>query len=170
MNGGEKSEFGLESEPTKLPDSDPPMNEDEWEEEYIKMAIQEVRAEILELLNQLEAVNPTGAPVEATEPLDGNWNLLLNLRKAHCDLPADVDIFGQRISFLPVQQFLNPLQELAANISGTISGQPPLKIPIPGNRSSSWLLITYLDEDLWISRGDGGLLVLARQGSSLLEQ
>lgn len=90
--------------------------------------------------------------------------------KASVDLPADIDVFGQRISLLPVQQSLAPLQDLVANISRTISGQPPLKIPIPGNRSSSWLLITYLDEDLRISRGDGGLFVLARQGSPLLEQ
>ncbi|KAK8477893.1 hypothetical protein V6N13_060432 [Hibiscus sabdariffa] len=292
---GEKTELGSEPEPTKLPDFDPPRNEDEWEEEYIEMgngtapaaaasvqggaadatekeetagfddrvadlkrclvdtvygtelgfrASQEVRAEILELVNQLEAVNPTRAPVEATQLLDGNWILmytafsellpllaagatpLLKVKsisqtidtasesivnsttlsgpfadfsfsasatfevrspsriqvefkegilrppevKPTIDLPADVDIFGQRISLLPVQQSLNPLQELIANISRTISGQPPLKIPIPGNRSSSWLLITYLDEDLRISRGDGGVFVLARQGSPLLEQ
>ncbi|GMI71769.1 FIBRILLIN2 [Hibiscus trionum] len=287
----EKSELGSEPEPTKLPDYDPPRNEDEWEEEYAEMgngtasasqggapgaaekeeregfddriadlkrclvysvygtelgfrASQEVRAEVLELVNQLEAVNPTRAPVEATQLLDGNWILLytafsellpllaagstplLKVKsisqtidtanqsivnsttlsgpfadfsfsasatfevrspsriqvefnegivqppevKPTVDLPADVDIFGQRISLLPVQQSLNPLQELVANISRTISGQPPLKIPIPGNRSSSWLLITYLDEDLRISRGDGGLFVLARQGSPLLEQ
>ncbi|WRX18307.1 Plastid lipid-associated protein/fibrillin conserved domain - like 9 [Theobroma cacao] len=90
--------------------------------------------------------------------------------KPSIDLPADVDVFGQKISLLPVQQSLNPLQELVANISTAISGQPPLKIPIPGERSGSWLLITYLDEDLRISRGDGGLFVLARQGSPLLEQ
>ncbi|KAK8560808.1 hypothetical protein V6N13_026243 [Hibiscus sabdariffa] len=287
---GEKSELGSEPEPTKLPDYDPPRNEDEWEEECVEMgngttaaaaaaaasqggaadaaekeeradlkrclvdsvygtelgfrASQEVRAEVLELVNQLEAVNPTRAPVEATQLLDGHWILLYtassellpllaagatpllkvktisqtidtaNLSivnsttlsgpfadfsfsasatfevrspsriqvefkegilqppevKPTVDLPADVDIFGQRISLLPVQQSLNQLQELVANISRTISGQPPLKIPIPGNRSSSWLLITYLDEDLRISRGDGGLFVLARQGSPLLEQ
>ncbi|KAL4295488.1 hypothetical protein GQ457_12G001530 [Hibiscus cannabinus] len=295
---GEKTELGSEPEPTKLPDFDPPRNEDEWEEEYIETgngtaaaaaaasasvqggaadatekeetagfddrvadlkrclvdtvygtelgfrASQELRAEILELVNQLEAVNPTRAPVEATQLLDGNWILmytafsellpllaagatpLLKVKsisqtidtasesivnsttlsgpfadfsfsasatfevrspsriqvefkegilrppevKPSVDLPAEVDIFGQRISLLPVQQSLNPLQELITNISRTISGQPPLKIPIPGNRSSSWLLITYLDEDLRISRGDGGLFVLARQGSPLLEQ
>ncbi|KAE8728401.1 putative plastid-lipid-associated protein 3 [Hibiscus syriacus] len=288
---GEKSELGSEPEPTKLPDYDPPRNEDEWEEECIETgngttaaaqggasdaaekearegfddrvadlkrclvdsvygtelgfrASKELRAEVLELVSQLEAVNPTPAPVEATQLLDGNWILLytafsellpllaagatplLKVKsisqtidtasqsivnsttlsgpfadfsfsasatfevrspsriqvefkegilqppevKPAVDLPADVEIFGQRISLLPVQQSLNPLQELAANISRTISGQPPLKIPIPGNRSSSWLLTTYLDEDIWISRGDGALFVLARQGSPLLEQ
>ncbi|XWS38785.1 hypothetical protein CRYUN_Cryun19dG0160200 [Craigia yunnanensis] len=290
---GDKSELGSEPEPTKLPDFDPPRNEDEWEEEYVEIgngtpvaaqgaeaaavdaaekqeegfdtrvadlkrclvdtvygtelgfrAGPEVRAEVLELVNQLEAVNPTQAPVEATQLLEGNWILLytafsellpllavgvtplLKVKsisqtidtaslsivnsttlsgpfadfsfsasatfevrtptriqvefkegtlqppeiKPSIDLPADVDVFGQRISLLPVQQSLNPLQDLVANISRTISGQPPLKIPIPGNRSRSWLLITYLDEDLRISRGDGGLFVLAKQGSPLLEQ
>ncbi|MBA0634869.1 hypothetical protein Godav_022288 [Gossypium davidsonii] len=257
---GERSELGSDPEPTKLPDSDPPRNEDEWEEQVADLkrclvdsvygtelgfrAGQELRAEILELVNQLEAVNPTRAPIEATQLLDGNWILLytafsellpllaagatplLKVKsisqsidtasqsivnsttlsgpfadlsfsasatfevrspsriqvefkegivqppeiKPSVDLPADIDVFGQRISLSPVQQSLGPLQDLVANISRTISGQPPLKIPIPGNRSSSWLLITYLDEDLRISRGDGGLFVLARQGSPLLEQ
>lgn len=36
----------------------------------------EDRAEILELVNQLEAANPTKAPTEAPELLDGNWILL----------------------------------------------------------------------------------------------
>lgn len=36
----------------------------------------EARGEVLELVNQLEAANPTPAPVEAVELLDGNWVLL----------------------------------------------------------------------------------------------
>ncbi|XP_071695752.1 plastoglobulin-1, chloroplastic-like [Rutidosis leptorrhynchoides] len=36
-------------------------------------ASQEERAEILELVNQLEAVNPTNAPTDSVELLDGNW-------------------------------------------------------------------------------------------------
>lgn len=57
-----------------------------------------------------------------------------------------------------------------ANLAGVISGQAPLKVRIPGERSSSWLLVTYLDKDLRISRGDGGLFVLAKEGSPLLDQ
>lgn len=70
----------------------------------------------------------------------------------------------------PVQQSLNPLQEALAGIARGISGQPPLKIRIPGERTNSWLIITYLDKDLRISRGDGGLFVLAKEGSPLLDQ
>lgn len=36
----------------------------------------EVRAEVLELVNQLEALNPTPTPVEAGGVLDGNWVLV----------------------------------------------------------------------------------------------
>lgn len=36
----------------------------------------EVRAEVLELVNQLEAANPTPAPVEAPRLLNGNWVLV----------------------------------------------------------------------------------------------
>lgn len=80
-----------------------------------------------------------------------------------------MDVFGQQINLLPVQQTLSPLQDSVASISRVISGQPPLKVPIPGDRTSSWLLVTYLDDDLRISRGDGGLFVLAKEGSPLLD-
>lgn len=39
-------------------------------------ASSEERAEILELVNQLEALNPTPAPTSSPELLDGNWVLL----------------------------------------------------------------------------------------------
>lgn len=39
-------------------------------------ASQEERAEIIELVNQLEVVNPTPAPTDAVELLDGKWVLL----------------------------------------------------------------------------------------------
>lgn len=39
-------------------------------------ASSEVRAEIFELVTQLETLNPTPAPIEAAELLDGDWILL----------------------------------------------------------------------------------------------
>lgn len=57
-----------------------------------------------------------------------------------------------------------------ASMSRVITGQPPLKLPIPGDRTKSWLITTYLDEDLRISRGDGGLFVLIKEGSPLRYQ
>ncbi|TVU02193.1 hypothetical protein EJB05_52336 [Eragrostis curvula] len=208
-------------------------------------ASSEVRGEVVELVTQLEATNPTPAPVEAPDLLDGNWILLYTAYSellpilaagatpfvkvkqisqeidsksmtivnastlstpfasfsfsatasfevqspsrievqfkegsfqppaisSSVDLPEQVDIFGQKISLGPVQQALNPLQQAFASIAGTISGQPPLKVSIPGNsRGRSWLLTTYLDKDLRISRGDGGLFILAKEGSPLLDQ
>lgn len=202
----------------------------------------EVRAEVLELVNRLEALNPTPAP--STSPsLAGNWVLLytafsellpllavgttplLKLEKicqsidtgsftiensttfsnplatysfsasatfevrspsriqvtfkegtfnppkitSSISLPENVDIFGQKLDLSPVQSALNPLEDIVANISRAISGQPPLKVAIPGERSSSWLLTTYLDENLRISRGDGGLFILGKEGSPLLD-
>ncbi|XP_073001147.1 plastoglobulin-1, chloroplastic [Typha latifolia] len=204
----------------------------------------EVRAEIFELVNQLEAENPTPAPTEVPALLDGNWILLYTafsellpllsigaipslkvksisqeidsgsmtivnattlsspfasfsfsasasfeirspLRiqvqfkegtiqppdiSSNVVLPEQVDIFGQKISLKPVEQALNPIQQAVANITRAVSGQPPLKVPLPGNRAESWLLTTYLDEDFRISRGDGGLFILAKEGSPLLDQ
>ncbi|GAB2236944.1 hypothetical protein Droror1_Dr00026826 [Drosera rotundifolia] len=204
----------------------------------------EVRAEVFELVNQLEGLNPNPSPVENPGLLDGNWVLLytafsellpllavgatpllkverisqsidtssstiensttlsgpfatfsfsasasFEVRspsrvqvqfqewsskppeiKSKIDLPTDVDVFGLKINLSPVGQLLNPVQEAVANISRTISGLPPIRVPIPGEGAASWLLITYLDEDLRISRGDGGLFVLAREGSPLLQQ
>lgn len=204
----------------------------------------EVRAEVSELVNQLEAANPTPAPMEAVDVLDGNWVLLYTASsellpllavgttpvakvericqaiktsigtiensvtisspfatfsfsanasfevrtpsriqvefkegtfqppgiKSSIDLPENVDIFGQSINLSPLQQSLNPLQDAVVSIARAISGQPPLKVPIPGERTKSWLLTTYLDKDLRISRGDGGLFVLAKEGSPLIEK
>lgn len=267
---GEKSE--PEPEPlTNLPDSDPPKYEDEWgngspgvevsvgeDEKLLELkrclvdtvygsdfgfrASSETRAEALEFVSQLEAANPTAAPTESPELLDGNWILvftafsellpllavgnipLLKVEKisqdintnsltienattlsspvatlsfsatatfevrspsriqvefkegnfkppeikSNIDLPEAVDLFGQKISLSPVQQSLGPLENAVAGIARAISGQPPLKIPIPGERTKSWLITTYLDKDMRISRGDGGLFVLVKEGSSLL--
>ncbi|XP_016497556.1 plastoglobulin-1, chloroplastic-like [Nicotiana tabacum] len=268
---GEKSEPEPEPV-TKLTDSDPPKYEDEWgnngspavdvsggeDEKLLELkrcfvdtvygtdfgfrASSEIRAEALELVSQLEAANPTPAPTECPELLDGNWILVFtafsellpllaagsiplvkvekisqgidtsnftienstalsspvatlsfsatatfevrspsriqvefkegNFKppeiKSNIELPENVDVFGQKISLSPMQQSLGPLEYAVAGIARTISGQPPLKIPIPGERTKSWLLTTYLDKDLRISKGDGGIFVLVKEGSSLL--
>lgn len=274
-----------EAASSRLPDADPPKDEDEWEEvavadsgngtpvagaeasaeegvdekvEGLKRALvdtvygtelgiragSEIRAEVSELVTQLEAANPTLAPVEEPALLDGSWVLLYTASsellpllaagrlpllkvdkitqtidtgsltiinsttlsspfaslsfsasasfevrsptriqvtfkegsiqppeiKSKVELPENIDIFGQKLSLQPLQQSLSPLQGVAESISRAISGQPPLKIPIPGERTSSWLITTYLDKDMRISRGDGGLFILAREGSPLLYQ
>ncbi|KAF5207498.1 Plastid lipid-associated protein chloroplastic-like [Thalictrum thalictroides] len=203
----------------------------------------EVRAEVSELVTQLEALNPIPAP-SSSSSLGGNWVLLytafsellpllaagttplLKIKKigqsidtrnftiensttfsspfatfsfsasaifeirspsriqvsfkegilnppeisSSLPLPENLDVFGQNLDLSVVQRSLTPLQDIVANISRIISGQPPLKLPIPGERSSSWLLTTYLDDDFRISKGDGGLFILAKEGSRLLDQ
>lgn len=89
--------------------------------------------------------------------------------KSRLDLPPSVSIFGQTISLSAVEESLRPAEGFVEGIARAISGQPPLKIQIPGERSKSWLLTTYLDKDFRISRGDGGLFVLVKEGSSLLD-
>ncbi|KAI3727954.1 hypothetical protein L6452_16578 [Arctium lappa] len=155
-------------------------------------ASSEERAEVMELVTQLEAANPTPAPTDAVELLDGNWILLytafsellpllaagttpllkvdkicqeiytssltidnsitfstpfatftstasanFEVRspsriqvqfkegsfqppkiKSNVSLPQNVDIFGQNIDLSPVQQPLDALQEVVANLAG----------------------------------------------------
>lgn len=85
------------------------------------------------------------------------------------EIPSSLDIMGQKIDFSAAKGLLKPLQDAAMTVARTLSGQPPLKFSIPNDRAQSWLLTTYLDEDLRISRGDGGsVFVLLREGSTLL--
>ncbi|KAL8540014.1 hypothetical protein ACS0TY_001564 [Phlomoides rotata] len=268
---GEKSEPDPEPD-TRFSDPDPPKGDDEWGADMgngipvsdggdklweLKRALvdtvygsdlgyrasAEVRAETLELVSQLEAANPTPAPTECPDLLDGNWILVytafsellpllatgsiplvkvekitqsidsssLNIEnsvtlstpistisfsasasfqvrtssriqvefkegkfnppeiKSRLDLPPSVSIFGQTLSLSAVEESLRPLEGVVEGIARAVSGQPPLKIRIPGEGSKSWLLTTYLDKDFRISRGDGGLFVLAKEGSPLLD-
>ena len=50
-----------------------------------------------------------------------------------------------------VTNLLKPASEVLAQI-------PELKVPLPDNEGAgqSWLLTTYLDDDIRIARGDGG--------------
>ncbi|WOK95107.1 chromoplast-specific carotenoid-associated protein C1, chromoplastic-like [Canna indica] len=204
----------------------------------------ETKAEIVELITQLEAKNPTPAPTEALPLLDGKWILaytsfsqlfpllgsgrLAQLVKVDeiCQtidsenftvqnsvkfagplattsvttnakfevrspkrvqikfeegiigtpqltddivLPDKVEFLGQNIDLSPFKGVISSVQDAASSVARTISGQPPLKIPINNTNAQSWLLTTYLDEELRISRGDrGSVFVLIKEGSPLL--
>lgn len=208
-------------------------------------ASSEARAEIVELITQLEALNPTPAPTEALFLLNGKWilaytsfvglfPLLASERvpqlvkvdeisqtidseaftvqnsvrfvgplattsvstKAKFDVrspkrvqikfeegiigtpqltdsivvPEKVEFFGQSIDLSPFKGVITPIQDAASSVAKTISGQPPLKIPIRNNNVQSWLLTTYLDNELRISRGDGSsVFVLVKECSPLLD-
>ncbi|KAF8410781.1 hypothetical protein HHK36_003318 [Tetracentron sinense] len=205
-------------------------------------ATSETRAEIVELISQLEANNPTPAPTEALTLLNGKWILaytsfaglfpllssslpLVKVEEisqtidsgnltvqnsvqfagplattslstnAKFDvrsptrvqikfeegiigtpqltdsivLPENVEFLGQKIDLTPFKGLLSSVQDTALSVAKTISNQPPLKIPLSNSNAQSWLLTTYLDEDLRISRGDGGsIFVLIKEGSPLL--
>ncbi|GAQ88898.1 hypothetical protein KFL_004680020 [Klebsormidium nitens] len=206
-------------------------------------ASSETRAEITEIISQLEAANPNPAPTEKLELLNGKWNLAytsfselypllaasnlpgievgeisqsidtygftatnavqykgplgsnsfsvtaaIEVRSPKriqirfeegtintpnfndgFQFPKALGVFGQQLDISPLDTLTKPLQDAAASVARMISGQPPLKFPIRnGANSDSWLLTTYLDEDLRISRGDGGgLFVLLKEGTML---
>ncbi|CAN8246326.1 unnamed protein product [Cochlearia groenlandica] len=85
------------------------------------------------------------------------------------EIPEFVEILGQKIDLNPIRGLLTSVQDTASSVARTISSQPPLKFSLPEDKAQSWLLTTYLDKDLRISRGDGGsVYVLIKEGSSLL--
>ncbi|KAK6917799.1 Plastid lipid-associated protein/fibrillin conserved domain [Dillenia turbinata] len=206
-------------------------------------ASSETRAEIIELITQLEAKNPTPAPTEALTLLNGKWVLaytsfaglfpllsrgtfpLVKVEEVSQTIdsenftvqnsvqfsgplattsistnakfevqspkrvqikfeegiigtpqltdsiviPDNVELLGQKIDLNPFKGIINSVQDTALSVARTISSQPPLKFSISNTNAQSWLLTTYLDEDLRISRGDGGsVFVLIKEGSSLL--
>jgi hypothetical protein len=84
-------------------------------------------------------------------------------------LPEKFKLFGQNIDLAPLKGIFSSIENAASSVAKTISGQPPLKIPIRTNNAESWLLTTYLDEELRISRGDGSsIFVLFKEGRTLL--
>ncbi|KAL8140325.1 hypothetical protein V2J09_006346 [Rumex salicifolius] len=206
-------------------------------------ASSETRAEIVELITQLEAKNPTPAPTEALSLLNGKWilaytsfsgifpllsrgtiplvkieeisqiidsqnftvqnsvlfsgplattsittNASFEVRSPKrvqikflegvigtpqltdsIVLPEKVEILGQKIELAPLMNLFTYVQDTASSVGKTISSQPPMKFSISNRNSESWLLTTYLDGDLRISRADGGnIFVLIKEGSPLL--
>ena len=84
-------------------------------------------------------------------------------------VPEKVEFLGQNVDLSPFKGVISSIQNAASSVVRTISGQPPLKIPINNTNAQSWLLTTYLDEELRISRSDGGsVFVLIKEGSPLL--
>ncbi|XP_044496355.1 plastid-lipid-associated protein, chloroplastic-like [Mangifera indica] len=206
-------------------------------------ATSETRAEIVELITQLEAKNPTPAPTEALTLLNGKWILAYtsfpglfpllsggSFSLARVEeisqtidsesftvqnsiqfsgplattsfstsakfeirspkrvqikfeegiigtpqitdsivLPENFEFLGQKIDLSPLRGFFTSVQDTASSVAKTISSQPPLKFTISNSNAQAWLLTTYLDEELRISRGDvGSVFVLIKEGSSLL--
>ncbi|GLT41659.1 hypothetical protein SLA2020_157060 [Shorea laevis] len=206
-------------------------------------ATSETRAEVVELITQLEAKNPTPAPTEALTLLNGKWilaytsfpglfpllsrspmlvkveeisqiidsenftvqnSVLLSGPLATSSIstnakfevrspkrvqikfeegiigtpqltdsivfPENVEFLGQKFDLSPFKGLLTSVQDTASSVAKTISSQPPFKFSFSNRNAESWLLTTYLDEDLRISRGDAGsVFVLIKEGSPLLK-
>ncbi|KAI3718669.1 hypothetical protein L6452_19548 [Arctium lappa] len=205
-------------------------------------AASETRAEILELITQLESKNPTPEPTKALPLLNGKWilaytsfidlypllsigTLPMNVEEIsqiidsekfsvqNCvvfaglgsktafttnakfevrspklvqikfdegiirtpqlidsiELPENVEVLGQKLDLTPFKGLITSVQDTASNVAKTISNQLPLKFSMSQTNAESWLLTTYLDQELRISRGDGGsVFVLLKDGSPLL--
>nr|DAD23494.1 TPA_asm: hypothetical protein HUJ06_024957 [Nelumbo nucifera] len=85
------------------------------------------------------------------------------------EIPEKAEFLGQTIDLTPLKGLISSVQNTASSVVKSISSRPPLKIPISNTNAESWLLTTYLDDELRISRGDGGsVFVLVKEGSSLL--
>ena len=86
------------------------------------------------------------------------------------ELPESVELLGQKIDLNPVKGLLTSVQDTASSVAKSISSRPPLKFSLSNRNAESWLLTTYLDDELRISRGDGGsIFVLIKEGSPLLK-
>eukprot|EP00252_Welwitschia_mirabilis_P022084 TRINITY_DN585_c0_g1_i2.p1 TRINITY_DN585_c0_g1~~TRINITY_DN585_c0_g1_i2.p1 ORF type:complete len:205 (+),score=18.95 TRINITY_DN585_c0_g1_i2:685-1299(+) len=85
------------------------------------------------------------------------------------EIPESVEFLGQKIDLNPFKGVINSVQNAASSVARNISERPPIKFPIRTDRAQSWLLTTYLDKELRISRGDGSsVFVLIKDGSPLL--
>jgi hypothetical protein len=79
---------------------------------------------------------------------------------------------GQTLDLTPLAAALQPLdgplRTLISQAGGLLSGIPDLKFDIPrSQQSSTWLLNTYLDDTLRITRGDlGSVFVMVKEGSA----
>lgn len=205
----------------------------------------DTRAEIEELITQLEGKNPTALPNESAGVLDGTWrvvytsnselSLLLALASrlpllevgdltqtidsaamtvenkvelsaplsrtalsssgslevrspkllqvrlengvlrtpellADLELPSSLQVLGQTVDLSALQSALRPLNgpvgALVSGLGSALAGAPDLRFPINAPGSGSWLLTTYVDEDLRITRGDrGSVYVSVKEGA-----
>ncbi|KXZ56954.1 hypothetical protein GPECTOR_1g860 [Gonium pectorale] len=80
------------------------------------------------------------------------------------ELPASITLLGQTLDLAPLRDALAPLTRGAASLAASASdllGQAPnLEVPL---QTQAWQLTTYLDEDLRITRGDGGAVYVFRK-------
>ena len=92
------------------------------------------------------------------------------------ELPDSIDVAGQTLELTGLKSALKPLdgpvRSVIEQASTFLAGQPDFTFKTPASRNgtskATWLLNTYLDDDLRIARGDGGSLFIMKK-SPLLE-
>jgi hypothetical protein len=91
-------------------------------------------------------------------------------------IPSTLEVMGQQVDLAPLQAALQPLdgpvRSLLESAGGLLAGVPDLSFPITSptsGSSSTWLLNTYLDDDLRITRGDqGSVFVMMKDKASVV--
>ncbi|GFR40712.1 hypothetical protein Agub_g1319 [Astrephomene gubernaculifera] len=90
--------------------------------------------------------------------------------EASLELPATLSLMGQTLDLSPLREALAPLtrgaEGLAASASDLLGQAPALEVPLEGLQAAAgegWQLTTYLDEEMRITRGDGGTVYVFRK-------
>lgn len=91
------------------------------------------------------------------------------------ELPDSLDVAGQTLELTGLKTALKPIDGPVRSVieqAGTfLAGQPDFTFKTPsrqsGKSSATWLLNTYLDDDLRIARGDGGSLFIMKKSPRL---
>jgi len=208
----------------------------------------EVRAEINELISQLEAKNPNPSPTDAMDKLDGEWKLvytsnselmaILALSKlpfvsvgdvtqtievlgmtvenkvaltvpfsrtalsttasfevrspkrlqlklergkvatpqllADIELPNTVTVLGQAVDLTALKSAISPMQSsvrgLLEQVNNIVRQGPELAFPIQSERAQTWQLNTFADDELRITRGDGGSVFIYTRNTPAAEE
>jgi hypothetical protein len=75
-------------------------------------------------------------------------------------VPSEVSVLGQKVDLRRVQQLMSPVNRALKTASRTVANvvAPELEFEVP-----SYLLITYLDTNLRVSRdANGGVFVMVK--------
>mmetsp|Transcript_22378 Transcript_22378/g.26969 ORF Transcript_22378/g.26969 Transcript_22378/m.26969 type:complete len:404 (-) Transcript_22378:392-1603(-) len=83
------------------------------------------------------------------------------------DLPSTLSIAGQTIDTSPLKGAVTTLQSLLQPASSFLSQQPDFSFKIQNDKATSWLVTTYLDDDLRIARGDAGSIFVLTKAFAL---
>ena len=113
----------------------------------------------------LEVRSPKRLQVKFNQGSIATLQLLDNV-----DIPGELSIMGQRVDLQPIQPVLEPLKGVAQqglSLAQELFKQLPKEasLPIQGDQAQTWLITTYLDDNLRISRGPRGSVFILTKAS-----